>query len=215
MVAYLLLPPASTSSSLQYSLSLTEDDINSSFAVRWVLGVALGALMRNSVLIQALSAAAGGGQGKETSALRQLETANDYRLTSTKLEAKGGGLFGGAGQAQGRLVMDATALLPADPGSSGPITSPSFAFKLRASIEPQPAGSLLMTVNGPQQATSNQVIFDDPEILVCVYVYTCMHSISHMHMCCVCVCLCVRVFTYMYACTGMWYRSSLWTRRFL
>ena len=71
MVAYLLLPPASTSSSLQYSLSLTEDDINSSFAVRWVLGVALGALMRNSVLIQALSAAAGGGQGKETSALRQ------------------------------------------------------------------------------------------------------------------------------------------------
>ena len=96
MVAYVLLPPASTSSSLQYSLSLTEDDINSSFAVRWVLGVALGALMRNSVLIQALSAAAGGGQGKETSALRQLETANDYRLTSTKLEAKGGGLFGGA-----------------------------------------------------------------------------------------------------------------------
>ena len=213
MVAYVLLPPASTSSSLQYSLSLTEDDINSSFAVRWVLGVALGALMRNSVLIQALSAAAGGGQGKETSALRQLETANDYRLTSTKLEAKGGGLFGGAGQAQGRLVMDATALLPADPGSSGPITSPSFAFKLRASIEPQPAGSLLMTVNGPQQATSNQVIFDDPEILVCAYVYTCMHSISYMQMCCVCVCVCVCVFIHMYAC--MLNRSSLWTRRFL
>ena len=52
--AYCLVPPASPSTSLQYSLSLAEEDMNSSFAVRWILKVALSSLMRNSILISAL-----------------------------------------------------------------------------------------------------------------------------------------------------------------
>ena len=54
MLAYSLLPAASPSSSLQYTLSLTEQDMNSSFAIRWMLKVALSALMQNSLLVSAL-----------------------------------------------------------------------------------------------------------------------------------------------------------------
>ena len=54
MLAYSLLPAASPSSSLRYTLSLTEQDMNSSFAIRWMLKVALSALMQNSLLVSAL-----------------------------------------------------------------------------------------------------------------------------------------------------------------
>ena len=54
LLAYNLLPAASPSSSLQYTLSLTEQDMNSSFAIRWVLKIALSALMQNSLLVSAL-----------------------------------------------------------------------------------------------------------------------------------------------------------------
>jgi len=54
VAAYLAVPPASPSSSLDYSLSLSEQDLNSSFAIRSLLGMALAVLMRNSLLISAL-----------------------------------------------------------------------------------------------------------------------------------------------------------------
>lgn len=54
IAAYLAAPPASPSSSLLYSLSLSQEDLNGSFAIRWVLGLALSTLMRNSMLISAI-----------------------------------------------------------------------------------------------------------------------------------------------------------------
>jgi hypothetical protein len=54
IAAYFAVPPASPSSSLLYSLSLNEQDLNGSFAIRWILGLALSTLMRNSMLISAI-----------------------------------------------------------------------------------------------------------------------------------------------------------------
>ena len=54
IAAYLAVPAASPSSSLLYSLSLSQQDLNGSFAIRWILGLALSTLMRNSMLISAI-----------------------------------------------------------------------------------------------------------------------------------------------------------------
>lgn len=169
LLAYNLLPAASPSSSLQYTLSLTEQDMNSSFAIRWVLKIALSALMQNSLLVSALSSAS---MSKEGAWMQRLVSATDYRLSSTSLQVSrtGGGLFG-AGSVSGRLIMDATAVLPRGESSpqvqgSTPQDGGSFNFKLRTSLQAQPAGSILNTVNGPMVAQSNQCIFVDPEILV-------------------------------------------------
>lgn len=165
IAAYLAVPPASPSSSLQYSLSLSEQDMNSSFAIRWLLGVALSALMRNSMLVSALSAAASdmGGKGQESSWLKRVLDASDYRLSSTTLQlSKGAAGFFSAGPAQRLLVMEATAVVPGEAGEA----AGNFNFKLRTSVQPQIAGSMMQTLNGPVISQTNQCVFIEPAILV-------------------------------------------------
>jgi len=166
VAAYLAVPPASPSSSLDYSLSLSEQDLNSSFAIRSLLGMALAALMRNSLLISALSAAAVdmGGKTAQSGWLKQVADASEYRLESSSLDISKGGFFSGGGKAgRGRLVMEASAVLPAEPGQP---SNGNFKFKLRTSIQPQPAGSMTQTLDGPLVSQSNLCIFVDPQIEV-------------------------------------------------
>ena len=167
LAAYTLVPPASASSSLQYTLSIGQDDINKSFTIRWLLGKALSALMRNSMLVQALGAAAGesGGKSNGILSLKELDKADDYRLTSATLEVSRSaeGLLWGSGRARGRLVMEAVAVLGATP--VGQVDS-SLAFKLRTCLQAQPAGEKFNAASGWQVAETNQVLLIDPEIFV-------------------------------------------------
>ena len=91
------------------SLSLSSSPSLSRSHILRVIGVALGALMRNSMLVSAVSAAAQqmrDKKGQDISSVGELVKAADYRLESVKLENPG---FWGGG-ARCRLLMRATAV---------------------------------------------------------------------------------------------------------
>ena len=111
------LSPSLTLTHQTLSLSLSSSPSLSRSHILRVIGVALGALMRNSMLVSAVSAAAQqmrDKKGQDISSVGELVKAADYRLESVKLENPG---FWGGG-ARCRLLMRATAVTGGGEGAA-------------------------------------------------------------------------------------------------